>query len=75
MKVIRLAVVVGWILMTAANSTGADCPKGEKQLHPNEACIPTSLFNYLYCLEKSGGGRIEITRQESRLRYRKGVKV
>src|SRR5690349_2140204 len=40
------------------------CDKGEKRLHPTEECIPKLLFNYLYCLEKSGGGRVEVNRRD-----------
>lgn len=34
------------------------CSNGEKQLHAGEPCIPAVLFNYLYRLENSGGGKI-----------------
>lgn len=40
---------------------GADtCPKGEAQLRNGEPCIPKALVSYLYCLENSGGGKIEV---------------
>jgi hypothetical protein len=41
------------------------CPKGEKRLRPTEECLPAILFNYLYCLEKSGGGKIEVKKRET----------
>jgi hypothetical protein len=37
------------------------CPNNEKKLHVGEACIPTPLYNYFRCIEKSGKGNINIT--------------
>jgi len=59
-------VTLIFIPLSVAITDGAECPKGEKKLHNNEECIPVSLFNYLYCLEKSGSGRIEITRNSAK---------
>jgi len=40
----------------------AECiDPGEKVLRPGEPCMPASLIAYLYCLQKSGGGKIEFT--------------
>jgi len=36
------------------------CSDGTNRLNPSEPCIPTALFNYLYCLQKSGGGNLEV---------------
>lgn len=36
------------------------CPSGLRKLSNGEPCIPEQLFNYLYCLKQSGGGKIEV---------------
>jgi hypothetical protein len=36
------------------------CQKEYGALNPGEPCIPKPLLNYLYCLNKSGEGKIEI---------------
>jgi hypothetical protein len=55
-------VLLACTLVTTARAQES-CPRGEKRLHPGDECIPGPLFNYLYCLERSGSGRIEISRQ------------
>lgn len=39
------------------------CSAGYKKLNAGEPCIPERLFNYLYCLKSSGGGKVEIIRK------------
>src|SRR5687768_5351282 len=44
---------------------GADnCANGQRQLNAGEPCIPEALFNYLYCLSRSGGGKIEVSKKD-----------
>jgi len=45
--------------MSAAADSCTD--PGEKVLRPGEPCMPARLIVYLYCLEKSGGGKVEFT--------------
>lgn len=42
---------------------GQACKSGERQLNSGEPCIPAGLFNYLYCLKQSGGGKIEVQKK------------
>jgi hypothetical protein len=46
---ILLVAAVSVLLTDVANATDA-CGPDEKTLHAGEPCIPTHLFNYLYCL-------------------------
>ena len=62
MKIFALIIILTASIQTLAQ-TG--CPKGEKRLRPTEECLPPVLFNYLYCLEKSGGGKIEVRKKEN----------
>ncbi|MGD0283680.1 MAG: hypothetical protein ABSB95_15115 [Dissulfurispiraceae bacterium] len=65
-RLMSFCLVFTYFLSGAGAALGTDvCPKGEKRLHPGEECIPAQLFNYLYCLEYSGGGKVEITRTGS----------
>ena len=48
----------------ASFAVAATCDKGQKQLSAGEPCIPENLFNYLYCLSKSGGGKVEVVKKE-----------
>ena len=42
-------------------SVAADtCAPGQRRLNNGEPCIPETLFNYLYCLKKSGDGKVEV---------------
>ena len=43
----------------------ADCKPGEKQLRAGEICIPAGMADYLYCLQNSGGGTVEIVHKGS----------
>jgi hypothetical protein len=61
MRVLVYAVVVAFGLLSSFTSNAAEtCATDQRQLHPGEPCIPEPLFNYLFCLSNSGGGRIEI---------------
>lgn len=60
MVIIRYLVPALLILASWHVAAQPACPKGEKRLRPTDECIPAVLFNYLYCLEKSGGGKVEI---------------
>ena len=40
------------------------CPSGQSRLREGEPCIPAALFNYLYCLSQSGGGKIEVVKKD-----------
>lgn len=60
--VLFLICALASLSVTPAMSSES-CPKGEKRLRANEECIPASLFNYLYCLQQSGGGKIEVIRR------------
>lgn len=60
MTYLRLIVI---FLMTAAvlpTHAAETCSRGYGTLNAGEPCIPQSLLNYLYCLGKSGGGKIEV---------------
>lgn len=61
-RVLILICALASLPVTPALSSES-CPKGEKRLRANEECIPASLFNYLYCLQQSGGGKIEVIRK------------
>ena len=52
------------LLFSIGASAQTPCPTGEKRLRPAEECIPVALFNYLYCLERSGGGRVEVVKRD-----------
>jgi hypothetical protein len=63
------------IIMISASTLGAgipafgqdNCKAGERKLDKLDAhtpCIPDKLVNYLVCLEKSSGGKIEFTSKE-----------
>ena len=42
-------------------SVAADtCAPGQRSLTNGEPCIPETLFKYLYCLKKSGDGKVEV---------------
>lgn len=56
-----LSLLVFLVLANTSNSYAADlCPASQRKLNEGEPCIPEVLFNYLYCLSKSGGGKVEI---------------
>jgi hypothetical protein len=50
----------------AVNAAFADdaCKSGERKLDSNAPCMPEKLVDYLYCLQQSGGGKIEFTSKE-----------
>ncbi|MFA5985280.1 MAG: hypothetical protein WC782_14790 [Methylococcaceae bacterium] len=57
--IVTVLVLVAALVPTL--SVAADtCAPGERRLNNGEPCIPETLFNYLYCLSKSGGGKIEV---------------
>lgn len=56
-QVILLAAL---LLVTDVVAAAPECPSGHQRLEVNDPCIPDVLFNYLYCLKKSGGGMIEV---------------
>lgn len=45
-------------------AAGETCTSGQRTLNPGEPCIPEVLFNYLYCLKNSGGGKFEVRNKE-----------
>lgn len=59
---IHVAVAVYITACASAQAQGA-CPVGSSRLNSGEPCIPEQLFNYLYCLSKSGGGKVEIQKK------------
>ena len=48
-----------------AHGLGQACGQGQRRLSPSEPCIPETLFNYLYCLEKSGSGKVEFVQRNN----------
>lgn len=57
----QVILVAALLLVTDVAVAAADaCPSGQKRLKDSEPCIPELLFNYLYCLNSSGGGVIEV---------------
>ncbi|MEB0060141.1 hypothetical protein [Variovorax sp. LG9.2] len=58
-------VLTLFIFLFAADATNSQtCANGEKRLHAEDECIPQLLFNYLYCLQSSGGGKVEVIRKD-----------
>jgi hypothetical protein len=57
-QVILLAALL--LVTDVAVAAAEACPAGQKRLKESEPCIPELLFNYLYCLNGSGGGVIEV---------------
>lgn len=55
-----LYCIAGW-----AQASDGTCAAGTKRLAEKEPCIPTPLFNYLYCLSKSGDGKISVVKKAS----------
>lgn len=55
-----MLLVIALMSMGIAEAAPDACPGGQRQLNDGEPCIPEVLFNYLYCLSKSGGGKIEV---------------
>jgi hypothetical protein len=45
-------------------AAGEVCANGQRTLNPGEPCIPEVLFEYLYCLKNSGGGKVEVQTKE-----------
>lgn len=65
----KLVVVIFWIIcglgLSHVSAASEPCDPGEKRLRDSDACIPTQLFNYLYCLQNSGNGKLEVTKADS----------
>lgn len=61
-QMIHIATVLVFVAaLVPTLSVAADtCAPGQRRLNNGEPCIPETLFNYLYCLSKSGGGKIEV---------------
>ncbi|WP_027780587.1 hypothetical protein [Paraburkholderia caledonica] len=49
------------LLLTELATAAQECTGGQKRLKESEPCIPEPLFNYLYCLNVSGGAVVEVT--------------
>lgn len=43
---------------------GDSCKSGDRKLDLNAPCIPAKLVDYLYCLQESGGGKVEFKSKE-----------
>jgi hypothetical protein len=62
----RLPWAIGIALgLFSSSSFSQTCPASTKILSAGGPCIAENLFNYLYCIEKSGGGKIEIVKKEN----------
>lgn len=58
------AVALVAMSLSSAVYSAESCTAGQRRLNDGEPCIPEMLFNYLYCLSKSGGGRVEVTKKD-----------
>lgn len=61
-----LFAVIAVVAMSLSSSafSAENCTAGQRRLNDGEPCIPETLFNYLYCLSKSGGGKVEVTKKD-----------
>lgn len=64
MRTLAYVVVTFSVLSSFASNADETCANNQRKLHPGEPCIPEPLFNYLYCLSNSGGGKIEVVKKE-----------
>jgi hypothetical protein len=56
-----LHVLVGAFLLAITGvASSQTCPPQQNRLKDGEPCIPTLLFNYLYCLKNSNSGEVEV---------------
>ena len=65
MRTVSWLVVFGFILMPQLSFAEENCSDGQRRISAGEPCIPASMFDYLYCLSQSGGGRIEVSTSDS----------
>lgn len=70
----RILFLCLFLVSTSVMAAGNSCNGGQRHLNAGEPCIPETLFNYLYCLEKSGGGKIEL-RSNTSTSNSKGLEV
>ncbi len=59
----RWFAVAAALLLFVGLANAQSCTNGEKRLHAEDECIPPLLFNYLYCLQISGGGKVEVVKR------------
>lgn len=57
-------IAFGFVLMHQMAFAAENCSDGQRRIAQGEPCIPASMFEYLYCLSQSGGGRVEVATSE-----------
>lgn len=57
---LTVAALGSMLIFSESTHSAEVCEAGQRRLNDGEPCIPEVLFNYLYCLSKSGGGKVEI---------------
>jgi len=64
MRISNWLIAFGFILMPQISFAAENCSDGQRRIAQGEPCIPASMFEYLYCLSQSGGGRVEVSTSE-----------
>ncbi len=62
--------ILAFLALTSSAFAQQTCPSGQSRLGGEEPCIPSQLFNYLYCLKQSGGGKIEVVERDDTTKAR-----
>ena len=58
MKQLNLIISIAAVLYASNVLADNACKQGEKRFELNAPCMPDRLVDYLYCLQKSGGGKV-----------------
>jgi hypothetical protein len=59
------ATLAALLIPACVYASDTSCPEGMTRLHLGEPCIPNYLFNFLYCIENTNHGRLEISNKKT----------